>query len=185
MKYYAITDPKYYTNTPSSFQSILQKMIDNNTIDMVCFRDKISNNTEELIESFVSICKLNNVEKTFINTNIELAYKYKSYGVHLTSKQFDNIKDAKALSLKVIVSCHSEEEIVKAIDLNADYITYSPIYHTPNKGEPKGINKLKEIVEKYPQINIIALGGIISDNQIKEIEKTNSFGFASIRYFVK
>ena len=44
--------------------------------------------------------------------------------------------------------------------------------------------KLKDIVSKYQNINIIALGGIINDEQIEEISKTNAYGIASIRYFI-
>ena len=54
-----------------------------------------------------------------------------------------------------------------------------------NKEEAvKLIEALKEVVDKYPNINIIALGGIINDEQIKEMSKTKAYGIASIRYFV-
>ena len=43
--------------------------------------------------------------------------------------------------------------------------------------------KIEKVVKKY-SIDIIALGGIISNEQIKELEKTGVYGFASIRYFV-
>lgn len=84
----------------------------------------------------------------------------------------------------MIISCHTFEDIEKAINNQADAVTYSPIFETPNKGAPKGIEALKEVVDKYPNINIIALGGIINDKQIEEISKTKAYGIASIRYFV-
>ena len=46
------------------------------------------------------------------------------------------------------------------------------------------ISNKKEVVDKYTNINIIALGGIINDKQIEQISKTKAYGFASIRYFV-
>jgi thiamine-phosphate pyrophosphorylase len=61
-------------------------------------------------------------------------------------------------------------------------VTYSPIFTTPNKGEPKGIEDLKDVLE-ITEIKIFALGGIVEDEQIKSISQTDSFGFASIRYF--
>ena len=36
----------------------------------------------------------------------------------------------------------------------------------------------------FKNINIFALGGIINENQIKQISETKAYGFASIRYFV-
>ena len=62
-------------------------------------------------------------------------------------------------------------KIYKNIDYQADAVTYSPIFETPNKGLPKGIKALNEVINKYPNINIIALGGIINDEQIEQISK--------------
>lgn len=183
MKSYLITDPKYYSNDTKLFENILTKTLKNSSPDMVCFRDKESQNTEELIVTFVNVCKKEAIENVFINSYVELALKYKVKGVHLTSTQFDKIKYAKENSLEVVISCHNEEDIKKAIENKADFITYSPIYPTPNKGKSKGLANLKDVVNKYP-IKIIALGGIISNEQIEALEKTGIYGFASIRYFV-
>ena len=125
-----------------------------------------------------------NIKKILLNGNYLIANKLKATGVHLTSTQFDDISKAKELGLYVIISCHTFEDIEKALENQADAVTYSPIFETPNKGTPKGIEALKEVVDKYPNINIIALGGIINDEQIKEMSKTKAYGIASIRYFV-
>ncbi|VAY87615.1 Thiamine monophosphate synthase [hydrothermal vent metagenome] len=61
-------------------------------------------------------------------------------------------------------------------------VTYSPIFQTPNKGEPKGCEQLAKIVKEV-DIPIIALGGIIDQKKVEDIKKTNVKGFASIRYF--
>ena len=172
MKSYLITDPIYYTSNIVQFKQNLQQSLNNHKVDMICFRDKVSSNFEELANIFIEVCKENTIKEIFINQNINLAHKLKATGVHLTSLQFDKIKDVKNLNLKTIISCHTKEEIKKAIDLNADYITYSPIFNTPNKGEPKGIDKLKEIVKSY-NTNIIALGGIVTKKQIKQIKQIN------------
>ena len=105
-------------------------------------------------------------------------------GIHLNSSQFNEIEKVKKLNLFTIISCHNFDELEKASKLGLNFVTYSPIFDTPNKGEPKGINNLDETIKKFPNLNIIALGGIISDNQVKQIEKTSAYGFASIRYFV-
>jgi thiamine-phosphate pyrophosphorylase len=180
---YLITDPKYYTNDPIIFSSILEKVLKYKTISMACFRDKISPNAKELASIFLRICKKYNIEKILINSNISLAKDLGFDGVHLTSLQFDKINELNINNLFSIISCHNEDEIKLAIKYNANMITYSPIFDTPNKGNPKGIKQLDSIVKKY-NIPIIALGGIINDNHIKFISKTNVKGFASIRYFI-
>ena len=184
MKSYLITDPKYYTNNPLQFQKNLEKSFLNHQIDMACFRDKSSENFKELATLFIKSCKKNHIQETFINSNYILAKQLNATGVHLTSTQFDCIEKAKGLGLKVIISCHTENEINLAIKNGAEIITYSPIFPTPNKGEPKGIKNLQNVCERY-SIPIIALGGIIDDTQIETLKKqTQCFGFASIRYFV-
>ena len=82
-----------------------------------------------------------------------------------------------------IISCHSEKEILEAQKRGADAVTYSPIFSTPDKGEPKGLEDLNERVAKI-SLPIIALGGITTDEQVKAVEKSGCYGFASIRYFI-
>jgi len=102
--------------------------------------------------------------------------------VHLTSTQFDKIEYAKSLGLEVIVSTHTHDEVLQAQDLGADAVTYSPIFSSPGKGEPKGVEDLKELLNKC-SVKVFALGGIVDEKQVSEIEKTQAYGFASIRYF--
>lgn len=181
---YLITDPKYYTNNPELFRKNLQIALSKNSVEMACFRDKESKNFEELAKIFLEVCKKNDIEKTLINSNYELASKLGAYGVHLNSNQFDKIKEAKNLDLYTIISCHNYKDLDSALKLHVNAVTYSPIFATPNKGEPKGISNLKECVKLYEDIDIIALGGIVTQEQIKEIKKSGARGFASIRYFI-
>lgn len=181
---YLITDPKYYTNNEKEFKKILINVLNKQEIDITCFRDKKSSNFQDLAKIFIKICKEKNIKKILLNGDYLLAYELNASGVHLTSTQFDDILKAKELGLYVIISCHTFEDIQKAIDYKADAVTYSPIFETPNKGTPKGVETLKEVINKYPDINIIALGGIINNEQIEQISKTKAYGIASIRYFV-
>ncbi|MGM0518817.1 MAG: thiamine phosphate synthase [Campylobacterota bacterium] len=183
MKKYLITDPKYYGNKPEIFKLNLIDAIKRDKPTFVCFRDKTSSNFQKLAEVFVDTCKELKVENILINSDYKLAKKLDATGVHLTSKQFKKIKKAKDLDLFVIISCHDFTDIEKALKEYANAITYSPIFKTPNKGQPKGINQLKEAVEIFDDINIFALGGIVNDEHIKKVSKAKPFGFASIRYF--
>jgi len=111
-----------------------------------------------------------------------LALKLKATGIHLTSTQFNEIKEAKENNLFVIISCHTLKEIKTAQILGANMVTYSPIFDTPNKGMAKGCNDLAKAISQV-SIPIIALGGIINQEQINKIKQTKAEGFASIRYF--
>ena len=181
---YLITDPKYYTNNKKKFEEILINVLNKQQIDIACFRDKESGNLQDLAKIFIKICKEKDIKKILLNGDFSLAHELNANGVHLTSTQFNDISKAKELGLYVIISCHTFEDIQKAINNQANAITYSPIFETPNKGIPKGIEALKEVSDKYPNMNIIALGGIINAEQIEQISKTKAYGFASIRYFV-
>jgi thiamine-phosphate pyrophosphorylase len=181
--YYLITDPKYYSNNSNDFGKILTKVLKNKKIDIACFRDKESNNRNELASAFIDICKKLNISKVLINSDISLCLELEADGVHLNSKQFDKIECAKSLGLYVIISCHTHDEIKKAIELGADALTYSPIFSTPNKGVPKGLKDLKDSAIKFKEIDIYALGGIINESQIEHVKQTGVKGFASIRYF--
>lgn len=184
LKSYLITDPKYYSSDEEEFKKKLSQSLSNHKVDMACFRDKTSTNFKELAKVFVETCREFNIETILINEDYQLAHELKANGVHLTSKQFKTIKEAKDLDLYVVISCHSYDEIEKAQRKYANAVTYSPIFETPNKGEPKGTKKLKDAINLYEDMDVIALGGILEESQIERIKKARAYAFASIRYFV-
>ena len=181
MKSYLITDPTFYSSNPKIFLNRLLHKVETISPDFICIRDKITNNYKAIA---VEVKKNIRQKKVFLHTDYMLAYELGFYGVHLPSNNFENIEKAKALGLKVIISTHTLKEAKKAEKLGADFITYSPIFDTPNKGTPKGLENLKEINGKI-NINCFALGGIIDEEQIEACKKTGVYGFASIRYFMK
>ena len=186
---YLITDPKYYGDDKSGFSEVLTKALANHQISIVSFRDKITEDKSELAKVFIEVCKENKIEKTLINSDIELALSLGFDGVHLSSKQFDKIKYCKEQNLFVIISCHDFDEVKKAYDLGANAITYSPIFYTPYKGKPKGIEALNALMDSIDKIaqrefKIIALGGIVEEEQINKVKASGANGFASIRYFI-
>ena len=75
-----------------------------------------------------------------------------------------------------------EIEAKKAEILGADMVTYSPIFETPDKGEPVGLHMLSKLTSSV-NIPVIALGGIVTDEHIEACQMSGASGFASIRYF--
>ena len=175
---YAITDP-----STLNFQT-LEQDIERfaKKADMIVYRDKSTIMYAEKAKRFIDECKKYSFQKVLLHTDYELAHELNADGVHLKSIQFDEIKKAKALGLFVVISTHTKEETLNAQNLGADIITYSPIFFTLNKGEPKGVKELKQLTALL-DIPVIALGGIVSEEQIDLCEQSGAKGFASIRYF--
>lgn len=175
IKSYLITDPRLFGKTPNTLVESLSVAIEKHSPDYICLRDKTASDYESLA---LAVIKLHS--QVLLHSDVDLAIKLGAFGIHLTAAQFDEISRAKEAGLFVIASTHSYEEAVKAKE--ADAITYSPIFHSPNKGIPKGLEDLKEITGKI-NTKIFALGGILSAEQIKQVETCGVYGFASIRYF--
>lgn len=175
IKKYLITSPEFYNH--------LETQIANHNPEYILYRDKENKDYETGAKTFLDTIGNISSAKLFLHQDVALAYQLRASGVHLTSLQFDAIESAKKLGLEVIVSTHTKEEVLKAEVLGADAVTYSPIFATPGKGEPKGVKDLQELVSSC-SMKVFALGGIITHEHVKQIEQTNAYGFASIRYFV-
>jgi len=173
---YAITDPSTldFTTLQDNLTTISAHA------NMIVYRDKHTINYAQNAKIFLLYAK--NFDKVFLHTDYLLAAKLGADGVHLKSTQFTDIKKAKDLGLFVVVSTHTEEEAKQAELLGADMITLSPIFDTPNKGKPIGLSLLELVVSRL-KIPVIALGGILSEEQINACIKSGAKGFASIRYF--
>lgn len=183
MKSYLITDPLFYGHSAQTLSNQLKSVFDRHSPDFILFRDKETPFYAELARTFIDVCRDNNIPKVLLHGDGLLAHKYGADGVHLTSHQFFEIAHAKSRGLYVVVSTHTHMQALMAQELGADAVTYSPIFPSPDKGEPKGLEDLKQIVDKI-SVPIFALGGILSQEQINEVEAAGAYGFASIRYFV-
>lgn len=184
MKSYLITDPSFYGNTPDSIESALTALFIQKRPDFTLFRDKETSDYTTLAQCFIRLCRSYGIDNVLLHGNYLLAHALGADGVHLASTQFEEIREAKKLGLYVIISTHTHEEVIQAQEAGADAVSYSPIFYSPNKGNPKGLEDLKQIVDKI-RMPIFALGGIVSQEQITQVEATGAYGFASIRYFVE
>ena len=183
MKSYLITDPSFYSDL-NSFRAYLEKLFSGYHPDFVCFRDKISPDPAFYAKTFLQIARKHNISHILINQYLDLAKELDFDGIHLTSAQIDLIVPAKQNGLYVVASTHSLEEAQRAKTCGADAVTISPVFATPGKGVPKGINYLQDFVRQLHDIHIFALGGIVNQKEINAVQKTGVYGFASIRYFI-
>lgn len=180
MKSYLITDPSFYTHDLKGFIAKLTDSLKKHKPDFALYRDKEFKSYDTFAPYFVKFCKEHGV-KAILHNKAPLAQQLGAYGVHYSSNKLCSIGTT-SNELFQILSTHTPEEIISAKQLGIDAVTFSPIFETPNKGEPKGVDILKEVVTNSP-LPIIALGGIIDKKQIAQIEKSGAWGFASIRYF--
>jgi len=149
---------------------------------MVVYRDKTTPHYSQNAQLFLNQAKEYTFDKILLHQDYQLAHRLRADGIHLTSRQIEDIVKAKALGLFVVVSTHTHDEALRAQRLGANMITYSPIFDTPNKGNPIGLGALKEL-QGIISLPIIALGGIITKEQIQMCIDSGASGFASIRYF--
>ncbi len=179
---YAITDPKYYGSDPASLKRSLERVLSSKPVDIVCLRDKETRDYESLAKAFLSMKRLYPKTHFFLHTQVDLARRLQADGVHLPSAMRKETIHARMAGLRVIVSTHSFKEAKESEAYGAWGVTYGPIFQTPGKGPPKGLEKLKEITGKI-SINLFALGGIVTPEHVDAVERSGADGFASIRYF--
>ena len=175
---YAITDPSTlnFNNLESNIEHFAKKA------DMIVYRDKATLHYAKNAKLFITEAKKYTFAKVLLHTDAKLAYDLGADGVHLTSTQCHEIPSAKALGLFVVISTHSLKEACEANAKGADMITLSPIFDTPNKGKAKGLDFLLKVAN-FIDTPIIALGGILTQEQIDDCTEHGAKGFASIRYF--
>ena len=177
---YAISDPS--TLNFKTLTSDLRRFSTKAT--MLVYRDKSTTEYAKNAKIFLDEAVKYSFKKILLHTDYQLAYYLGAGGIHLKSTQQGDIVDAKKLGLFVVISTHTQEEALMAQELGADMITFSPIFATPNKGMPKGLKELSRVTSIL-SIPLIALGGIITKEQIDLSQQSGAIGFASIRWFAK
>lgn len=121
--------------------------------------------------------------RLLINDRADIALAASADGVHLT---------AQSLSAKIIrrqfpknfligVSAHTVEAAERAKREAADFVTFSPIFDSPGKGDPQGVIRLRQVCESLKPFPVIALGGINAAN-LAQVTEAGASGFAAIRF---
>ena len=179
---YLITDPAYY-HDEASFEAYLTRIFSRHHPDYACFRDKRTADPLPYARRFLEIGRSHGIARLLINSRVDLAEELGFDGVHLPSARIEALRKLPERLLKV-ASTHTLEEALLAQSLGADAITVSPIFASPGKGEGRGLSFLCSVAKATEGVEIFALGGIVSEAEVRAIEECNVAGFASIRYFV-
>jgi thiamine-phosphate pyrophosphorylase len=118
-----------------------------------------------------------------VNDRIDVAMAAGADGVHLPSAGTPPGDARRLLGSRplVSVSCHSREDVLRALAGGADFATFGPVYDTPSKrgyGLPVGLDRLREAAALG--LPLVGLGGIDPDNA-RAVAAAGASGVAAIR----
>ena len=125
----------------------------------------------------------NSPTRILINDRLDVALSSGAHGVHLTSSSFKADVIRKFLSGDFVLgaSTHSFEEAADAARKGANFVVFGPIFGTPGKPAPVGIESLSDIVSRLPATPVLAIGGI-DDSNYQAVLDAGAAGFAAIRF---
>ena len=120
--------------------------------------------------------------RLLINDRADIAKAAGADGVHLTARSLpvEVIRRHFGEDFLIGASTHSSDEIRSASANGADFVVFGPVFQTPNKGIPVGIEKLRDLCEEFSPFPVIGLGGIDETNFTSVLD-TGAAGFAAIR----
>lgn len=136
----------------------------------------------ELVSETAQLTR-NTTTKLLVNDRADIASAAGADGVHLTSRSLsaDVIRQNFPAHFIVSVSSHSIKAVENARRQAADFAVFSPVFASPGKGAPQGVENLREICERVKPFPVIALGGVNATNYA-EVLKAGASGFAAIRF---
>jgi thiamine-phosphate pyrophosphorylase len=122
-----------------------------------------------------------------VNERADIARAGGAAGVHLTTQSIPAriVRQVFGPNFLIGVSTHSTDEVKRAREALADFVTFGPVFLTPSKeqyGAPVGLHKLNEATSANPDFPVIALGGIDTSN-VAECFRHSAAGIAGIRLF--
>ncbi len=172
MKKYYITDRK----SVGGFRALLEVIRDQFSlgVDMVQIREK-DLPVRELFEFTLAVLEARGVQaaKILVNTRADVALAAHADGVHLPASAPREVPSG----LLVGRSCHTLQEVKAA---RADFVTLSPIFESPGKGEAIGLDALRAACQLGPPV--YALGGVTWENA-ESCVQAGVVGVAGIRLF--
>jgi thiamine-phosphate pyrophosphorylase len=120
----------------------------------------------------------------FVNDRFDLALAADADGVHLGQEDIPPSRIPMAARSRLLVgrSTHSLEQAADACAESVDYIAFGPIFATGSKDtprDPRGVERLSEVVRAVQPKPVIAIGGIDLSN-IARVTGTGVAGVAVI-----
>lgn len=177
MKRYYITDRK----AVGGFRPLLEVIRDQMHlgVDYIQIREK-DLSARELFEFTLAVLEVRDHDmrkhappKILLNARADLALATGADGVHLPSQAPQETLSG----LIVARSCHTLDEIRQT---SANFVTFGPIFESPGKGAPAGLEALRNACRLGKPI--FALGGVNWENA-SDCMQAGAAGIAGIRLF--
>lgn len=117
-----------------------------------------------------------------VNGRLDVALAAGADGVHLPSDgvPIGPLRERFGPGVLIGRSAHRIEEVERARDEGADYVTFGPVYATPGKGPPVGLAELERASKTG--LPVYALGGVTLP-RFGELARAGVAGVAAIRLF--
>lgn len=151
-------------------------------VNLIQIREKIlpGKLLYELAKDVIEVLKNTNA-LVLINDRPDVAVAAGAHGVHLPETSLTPSIVRQAFKELVIgVSTHSLESATSASQSGADYLFFGPVFDTPGKGAPAGMDELRNICSSVGSFPVVALGGIDETNA-EQVFATGVAGIAAIR----
>lgn len=185
---YLITDGNSVdSNFPESIRRLadLARSAVQNGISYIQIREKNLNaaNLLKLTKTIADVVQGSST-RLLVNDRADVALAAGADGVHLTTSSISvaDIRRAFGEQLMVFASTHSEADILSAAEQGADAVVVGPVFDSPGKGKPTGLDPLHRACTRFSPFEIIALGGIDESN-FELVLDAGASGFAGIRGF--
>ena len=103
--------------------------------------------------------------KLIVNRDVVLAREIGADGAHFGAGEVpDGVRALLGAGAWITVAAHSDEEVRDALRRDADAVLVSPIFASPGKGAPRGVDALRRARVIAPDHAIYALGGVDASN---------------------
>lgn len=176
MRRYLITDRRQAGGVDG-----LLRAIEKAHADLIQVREK-DLTARELLDLTRKVLGVRGHSPVLVNGRADVAKAAGAQGVHLPSNSISAAR-LRAFEPGLIgVSCHSLEEARRAASEGADLLVFGPVYASPGKGPPAGLDALREVCRAV-RIPVYALGGVNEENAAACVA-AGATGIAGIRLFL-
>lgn len=121
--------------------------------------------------------------RLLVNDRADVALAAGADGVHLASTSYPPSAVRKSFPADFLIgaSVHTIMALNSVRSDGADFAVFGPIFETPGKARPLGIDGLRLAVDGASGFPVLALGGV-NDSNYRNVLEIGAAGFAAIRF---